>query len=102
MNWSISYSNYDRALEDFFENYDPDFMRLKTSIKEILQEEEDLTEIVQLVGKDSLSEDQKTVLEVSDVICNIFRLRKSLEKISCNKTLSLHMIIPALFTRQLG
>jgi vacuolar-type H+-ATPase catalytic subunit A/Vma1 len=32
-------------------------MRLKTRIKEILQEEEDLTEIVQLVGKDSLSED---------------------------------------------
>lgn len=39
-------------------------MRLKTTIKEILQEEEDLTEIVQLVGKDSLSEDQKAVLEV--------------------------------------
>jgi V-type H+-transporting ATPase subunit A len=40
-------------------------MRLKTRIREILQEEEDLTEIVQLVGKDSLSEDQKAVLEVS-------------------------------------
>jgi V-type H+-transporting ATPase subunit A len=33
-----------------------------------LQEEEDLTEIVQLVGKDSLSEDQKAVLEVAKVI----------------------------------
>jgi len=30
---------------------------MKTRIREILQEEEDLTEIVQLVGKDSLSED---------------------------------------------
>mmetsp|Transcript_34548 Transcript_34548/g.25654 ORF Transcript_34548/g.25654 Transcript_34548/m.25654 type:complete len:146 (-) Transcript_34548:38-475(-) len=43
-------------------------MRLKTRIREILQEEEDLTEIVQLVGKDSLSEDQKAVLEVAKVI----------------------------------
>lgn len=43
-------------------------MRLKTRIKEILQEEEDLTEIVQLVGKDSLSEDQKAVLEVRQFI----------------------------------
>ena len=34
----------------------------------MLQEEEDLTEIVQLVGKDSLSEDQKAVLEVAKVI----------------------------------
>jgi V-type H+-transporting ATPase subunit A len=32
-------------------------MRLKTKFREILQEEDDLTEIVQLVGKDSLSED---------------------------------------------
>jgi V-type H+-transporting ATPase subunit A len=65
LNWSISFSNYDRILEDYYNQYDPDFMRLKTRIREILQEEEDLTEIVQLVGKDSLSEDQKAVLEVS-------------------------------------
>lgn len=37
-------------------------------MREILQEEEDLTEIVQLVGKDSLSEDQKAVLEIAKVI----------------------------------
>ena len=33
-------------------------------IQEILQKEDDLQEIVQLVGKDSLSEDQKCTLEV--------------------------------------
>ena len=43
-------------------------MRYQNVIKKILQEEEDLTEIVQLVGKDSLSEDQKAVLEVAKVI----------------------------------
>jgi len=68
LNWSISFSNYDRILEDYYNQYDPDFMRLKTRIREILQEEEDLTEIVQLVGKDSLSEDQKAVLEIAKVI----------------------------------
>jgi len=68
VNWSISYSNYDRILEEYYNQYDPDFMRLKTKFREILQEEEDLTEIVQLVGKDSLSEDQKVVLEIAKVI----------------------------------
>jgi len=68
VNWSISYSNYDRVLEEYYGQYDPEFMKLKTRIREILQEEEDLTEIVQLVGKDSLSEDQKAVLEVAKVI----------------------------------
>merc|ERR1712187_254478 len=37
-------------------------------MKEILQKEDDLQEIVQLVGKDSLSEDQKCTLEVARVI----------------------------------
>jgi len=68
VNWSISYSNYDRVLEEYYNQYDPEFMKLKTRLREILQEEEDLTEIVQLVGKDSLSEDQKAVLEVAKVI----------------------------------
>jgi len=43
-------------------------MKVKTKIREILQEEEDLTEIVQLVGRDSLSEDQKAVLEIARII----------------------------------
>ena len=68
VNWGISYSKYDRMLEGFFEKFDPEFMYCKQKIKQILQEEEDLTEIVQLVGKDSLSEDQKVTLEIARVI----------------------------------
>jgi V-type H+-transporting ATPase subunit A len=56
------------VLEEYYNGYDPEFTRLKTKMREILQEEEDLTEIVQLVGKDSLSEDQKTVLEIAKII----------------------------------
>eukprot|EP00743_Colponemidia_sp_Colp-15_P000159 GILK01000183.1.p1 GENE.GILK01000183.1~~GILK01000183.1.p1 ORF type:complete len:635 (+),score=121.89 GILK01000183.1:72-1907(+) len=68
LNWSISYTKYMRVLEGYFDAYDPDFVALRTKIKEILQVEEDLTEIVQLVGKDSLAEDQKTVLEIAKII----------------------------------
>lgn len=46
VNWSISYSNYDRVLEEYYNQLDPEFMRLKTKFREILQEEENLTEIV--------------------------------------------------------
>jgi V-type H+-transporting ATPase subunit A len=68
VNWLTSYSNYDRALEKYFSEYDPEFVMLKAKFKNILQEEADLNEIVQLVGRDSLSEDQKTVLEMARVI----------------------------------
>lgn len=43
-------------------------MRLRTQSREILQKEEDLSEIVQLVGKDSLAETDKVILEVAKLL----------------------------------
>merc|ERR1711953_1442389 len=68
VNWSISFSKYIRVLEPFFDKYNNEYSMLQQSTKEILQKEDDLTEIVQLVGKDSLSEDQKCTLEIARVI----------------------------------
>ena len=59
VNWNISFSKYIRILEPYFESYDPEYGTLQQSMKQILQKEDDLQEIVQLVWKDSLSEDQK-------------------------------------------
>merc|ERR1719389_939658 len=68
INWNISFSNYDRVLQEYYTKADPEFMPLREHLKKILQQEDELTEIVQLVGKDSLSEDQKVTLEVAKII----------------------------------
>merc|ERR1711967_217643 len=68
VNWNISFSKYIRILEPYFEKYDTEYSFLQQKFKEILQKEDDLQEIVQLVGKDSLSEDQKCTLEVAKII----------------------------------
>jgi len=68
VNWNISFSKYVKILEPFFETFDPEYGFLQQKFKEILQKEDDLQEIVQLVGKDSLSEDQKVTLEVAKII----------------------------------
>ena len=69
VNWTISTSNYERQLDNYFnDNYDKEFSYLRQTIKEILHEEVELNEIVQLVGKDSLSEDQKLTLEIANII----------------------------------
>lgn len=57
INWNISYSNYERILEKYFNTLDSQFVYLKKTIRKILQMEDELNDIVQLVGKDSLSED---------------------------------------------
>lgn len=40
-----------RALDEYYDKHFTEFVPLRTKAKEILQEEEDLAEIVQLVGK---------------------------------------------------
>uniref|UniRef100_A0A8C6T660 H(+)-transporting two-sector ATPase n=1 Tax=Neogobius melanostomus TaxID=47308 RepID=A0A8C6T660_9GOBI len=54
VNWLISYSKYTRALDEYYDTHFLEFVPLRTKAKESLQEEEDLAEIVQLVGKVSL------------------------------------------------
>merc|ERR1712232_784584 len=68
INWNISFSKYIRTLEPFFEKLDPEYGFLQQKMKEILQKEDDLQEIVQLMGKDSLSEDQKCTLDIARII----------------------------------
>eukprot|EP01080_Neovahlkampfia_damariscottae_P007352 gene7352-11674_t len=68
VNWLLSYSNCQKNLAQFFSETEPDFLDLQKDIKRILQEEEDLTEIVQLVGKDSISETDKVTLEVAKLV----------------------------------
>merc|ERR1712039_388990 len=67
-NWLISYSKYLRALDPWYDINFPEFPPMRTTVKEILQVEDDLTEIVQLVGKDSLAEGDKLILEVAKII----------------------------------
>ncbi|KAK9659921.1 H(+)-transporting V1 sector ATPase subunit A, partial [Basidiobolus ranarum] len=68
----LSYSKYLKALEPFYEKADPEFVNLRTKCKEILQLEEDLSEIVQLVGKSALAETDKITLEVARIIKDDF------------------------------
>lgn len=65
-------SKYTRALDDFYDKNFQEFVPLRTKVKEILQEEEDLSEIVQLVGKASLAESDKITLEVAKLLKDDF------------------------------
>lgn len=68
INWNISFTKYERTLNKYYQQHDPAFPRLVNVAKQILQDEKSLQEIVQLVGKDSLGEDQKVTLEVAKLI----------------------------------
>ncbi|MCD7802167.1 MAG: V-type ATP synthase subunit A [Clostridiales bacterium] len=69
INWLNSYSLYLDSLKPWFdEHLGPQFMRRRERAMALLQEESSLNEIVQLVGKDSLSPNDQLTLEVAKMI----------------------------------
>jgi len=72
VNWNQSYSKYTKVLEPYYESTEPGFIELRMKTKEILQKEEDLAEIVQLVGKSALGENDKITLEVARMLKDDF------------------------------
>jgi V-type H+-transporting ATPase subunit A len=80
VNWLLSYSNCQKNLQAFFAETEPEFLELQKDMKRILQDEEDLTEIVQLVGKDSISETDKVTLEVAKLVREDFLAQNGFSK----------------------
>jgi len=67
--WLTSYSEYVDDLSEWYEeNIDKDFVKARTGILSLLQEESNLMEIVKLIGEDVLPDEQKAVLEIARVI----------------------------------
>ncbi|MDG5760691.1 ATP synthase subunit A [Natronococcus sp. A-GB1] len=66
INWNESYSLYRQQLDPWFrENVAEDWPERRQWGVDVLDEEGELQEIVQLVGKDALPEDQQLTLEVA-------------------------------------
>ena len=69
INWLNSYSLYLDAVTPWFDAHmGPDFMKNRNRAMHLLQEENELNEIVQLVGKDSLSPKDQLTLEIARML----------------------------------
>jgi V/A-type H+-transporting ATPase subunit A len=69
INWNESYSLYTEQLDPWWrENVDEEYPEVRQWAIDVLDEETELQEIVQLVGKDALPEDQQLTLEVARYI----------------------------------
>ncbi len=69
INWNISYSEYISDLTRWYnKSVGINFLKDRQQFVSILAEENKLMEIVKLIGKDVLPNDQKLILEISRVI----------------------------------
>jgi len=69
IDWLISYSGYSDKLAKWYEqNVSSEFVEYKKEIMKILQQEAELSDMVQLVGFDVLSDKDKITLDVAQII----------------------------------
>ena len=87
INWLNSYSLYLDSLKPWFdENFGVEFMQNRTKAMSILQHESSLNEIVQLVGKDSLSPGDQLTLEVARMVREDFLQQNAFMEVDCFST----------------
>ena len=72
INWLRSYSLYGTNLDDSYRHIGADYPELRVLAMDLLQRNEKLSEIVKLVGADSLSTDDKLTLLTSKVLIEDF------------------------------
>lgn len=82
INWLTSYSLYADRLDEYFRsNVGSDFPEMRDEAMSILQEEQELSEIVRLVGLDALSTRQRMTLETAKSIREDFLYQSAFHEV---------------------
>lgn len=94
INWLNSYSLYHDNLKDWFDNFDSTWNEKRKRAMKLLQEEKDLLEIAQLVGKDSLPLEKQIILFTTKIIREDFLQQNAYsdEDTYCDTNKTLFMI----------
>jgi len=89
INWLLSYSLYHDNLEEFFgQNIAPDFLSLRKEAMRLLEEESSLLEISRLIGVESLSFEDRLVLEAAKSIREDFLHQNAFHEIDTYTSLA--------------
>jgi V/A-type H+-transporting ATPase subunit A len=82
INWLTSYSLYAETLGEYWDNeYDGEWSDMRIQAMSLLEEEDQLKEIVRLVGIDALSKEERMVMETSKSIREDFLHQNSFHEI---------------------
>ena len=87
INWILSYSEYvDEISEWWSKNVDKEWRRYRSEAMRILQREDELKEIVKLVGPEALPDSQRLILEVARMLRVGFLQQNALDPIDTYST----------------
>ncbi len=82
INWLTSYSLYAETMGEYWDNeYDGEWSEMRIQAMSLLEDEDQLKEIVRLVGIDALSKEERMVMETSKSIREDFLHQNSFHEI---------------------
>jgi V/A-type H+-transporting ATPase subunit A len=104
IDWLTSYSLYLDSLEKWYQTHiSPEWSILRKDAMALLQRDEELREIVMLVGPDALSESQRVILEAARMIKEDFLIQSALHPVdsycSPEKTFRMMSIIMNFYNK---
>ncbi len=107
ISWLTSYSLYFDSLQQWYQkDIAEDWVELRREAMQILQRDEELREIVMLVGPDALSESQRVTLEAARMLKEDFLVQSALHPIDSycplNKSHNMIKIIMRFYRGMLG
>jgi V/A-type H+-transporting ATPase subunit A len=107
IDWLTSYSLYLESLENSMrKQFGPDWMEIRRKGMALLQQDEELREIVMLVGPDALSESQRAVLEAARMVKEDFFMQHAYHPVDSYcppvKTYHLARLIMKFYDRMLA
>lgn len=107
ISWLTSYSLYFDSLQQWYQkDIAEDWVELRREAMQILQKDEELREIVMLVGPDALSESQRVTLEAARMLKEDFLVQSAVHPIDSycplNKSHNMIKIIMRFYRGMLG
>ncbi len=86
ISWLDSYSEYGEEVEEFWDNIDEDAIKIRKEMMNLLKTEDRLSQIVKIIGPDSLPDNEKLVLMVADMIKKGFLQQNAYDDIDMYST----------------
>lgn len=100
INWLTSYSQYLANVEPYFEERtDQDWGTLRQEAMSILQKENQLQDIVRLVGMDALSMKDRLIMEVAEYLRDMYLQQDAFDDIETyNSTTKMYVLLKGIIT----
>ena len=93
VDWKLSFSLYGDGIANILKEHYPSWQKTRLLFLSILKQEEEIERSVRLLGRDSLSEDQKCILDMCSVLKRSYLQQNAYDEIDKNTSMQKQILM---------